>query len=78
MIFLEMLKEQLQHIENKLNLLNNAGMIIKLKKSSFISETFDYLARIIVSSRLHDAARTTKAIRTLQFPTIVSELQSFL
>lgn len=77
-IFSKTSDKHLQHIEKMLKLLSNTRTTIKLKKCSFISDTIDYLGHIIAGGKVHDATKTTKAIKSLQYPNAVSELRFFL
>lgn len=51
---------------------------MKLKTFFFFSKTIDHLRHVIVFGKLKVAQKTTGAIESLQYPTTVSEIRSFL
>lgn len=77
-IFLKTPKKQLQHIEEVLELLNNAWMTIKLKKCLLFIEIIDHFVHIFARNKLLVATKTTGAIKVLQYPIKVSKFWGFL
>lgn len=77
-IFLKSLEEHLQHLAFALQLLQKAGMTLKLVKYFFFSNAADHLAIVITLGRLHIVAKTTDAVHSLYSPTKTSKLRSFL
>lgn len=68
--------EQDRHIEEALKPLNNAEMSTKLKKFLYFTKDIDQMGHII--TKLHVATWITEAIKVVEYPPTVSELQSFL
>lgn len=70
--------EHIDHVRHVLTLLHDDGVILKLKKCRFFTDTIDYLSHVIRPRRSEIASHTTDAIRGLQTPTSPTELRSFL
>lgn len=64
-IILKTPQKYLQHNEEVLKLLKNAGMLTMSKKFSYFSETIDNLCHVIAPGTLHVATRTTETIEAL-------------
>lgn len=72
--FLKTPEKHLKHVEELLKILNNAGMMIKLKKYLLFSGAIAYLGHIITFNKVLVATKTTEAIKALRYQTTVSEL----
>lgn len=66
-----------RHMKEVPEFLNNTEIMIKMTKCSFFSDPIDYHSHVTAPGKLHIATKNTKAIRALQYPTTVSQLQSF-
>lgn len=70
--------QHLEHIEEFLRLLKDAGMTSELKKCYFFCECIGYLSHVIAPGKLQVARKTTEAITAVRYPTTVSQMRSFL
>lgn len=59
-------EQHIGHVRSILKLLNDAGVILRVKKCKFFAEVVDSLGHIILPTLLEIASRTTDAIRGLQ------------
>lgn len=70
--------ERLTQLKRVLTLLRDAGVTLKLKKSSFLAETISYLGHVSRSGRIEIRTATTDAFGQLKNPTTQTEIRSFL
>lgn len=68
----------IQHIEEVLRLLRDAGTPIKVNKCFFFSKTIVYLGHVIAGGKRKVVQKTTKEIELLQYSTTVSEILAFV
>lgn len=77
-VFSRSIAEQIDHVKHVLPLLRHAGVILKLKKCKFLTETIDYMGHVTCPRRLKNASHTTDAIERLKGRRNITELKSFL
>lgn len=77
-IFSKRLVTCISHVEQLLKQLQDLIVAFKLKKSSFLMDTADYLGLIIRRRRLKIAAHTTDAIQNIKRPCNTTKLRFFL
>ena len=77
-IFSNSVDEHIDHIDQVLTLLENAGMSIRLKKSFFMHKEIEYLGHIITPGELKVAQKTITAIQGMEPPRTKTEVKSFL
>jgi hypothetical protein len=71
-------EDHIQHVEEILSLLKQAGVSLKLKKCHFFQSSVDYLGHIIYPGKLAVANKNIESIRKAIFPTTRTQLRSFL
>lgn len=71
-------EEHLQHLEETLKRLKEAGMRLKKGKCEFLLPTVEYLGHIISEEGLHTSDTKMEAICQAPTPKNVSQLRSFL
>lgn len=77
-VFFKTPEEHLSHVEFLLQLIDNAGMTLKLKKCVFFSDAVDYLGYVMTPKQLPIVTKTRDTVRSSKYPTNASELRSFL
>ena len=77
-IFSKSVEEHIQHVDEILTALGNAGVTLKIKKCKFFSDTVEYLGHIIKPGNLEIDSSNTKSLREAKPPTTKTELRSFL
>lgn len=70
--------KHVKHVRQKLRLLTDAGVTIKLKKCLFLTNTFNYLGQIICHGRCKVETHTLDPIYDIIDRCNVSTLRSFL
>ena len=77
-VFSKTLTDHIDHLDEVLTLLGDAGISLKLRKCSFFQRKVTYLGHVILPGKLAVAADSTKAIRDAIFPKTLTQLRSFL
>ena len=77
-IFSRTTEEHLQHVDEILTLLRNAGVTLKLKKCEFFQPRVDYLGHVIETGKLYVATENTKSFTHAAFPENTTQLRKFL
>ena len=71
-------EEHLEHVEEILRTLREAGVSLKIAKCEFFKNTVKYLGHVIKPGKLEVDAVATKALKGLKHPRTQTELRSFL
>ena len=73
-------ESHLEHLDDVLALLEEAGIKLKLKKCFFFKSEIEYLGHVLMPGRLgiSQHAKATKAVRDALFPRTPTQLRSFL
>jgi len=71
-------EEHLQHLEEVLTLLRNAGVTLKASKCHFFPEEVEYLGHVIRPGRVHVLEKNFRALRGLRYPETQTQMKSFL
>ena len=69
---------QIQHVDQVLALLRNAGVSLKLKKCSFFQPKVNYLGHVITPRKILVAKENTAAFANATFPKNATRMRSFL
>ena len=79
-IFSKTEEEHFTQVSHVLDLLEEAGVKLKLKKCFFFRQRVEYLGHVITPGRLSVAndAKATCAVREASFPESITQLRSFL
>ena len=77
-IFSKTVEEHIQHVDEILTALGNAGVTLKIKKCTFFSDSVEYLGHVIKPGKLEIDGANTKSLRDAKPPTTKTELRSFL
>jgi Reverse transcriptase (RNA-dependent DNA polymerase) len=77
-VFSSCRKAHLAHVAEVLNVLGNAGLLLKFQKCRFFAEAVKYLGHVICPGRLGIAEKNTEALKVAPLPRTQVELRSFL
>ncbi len=77
-IYSKTVEEHIDHVDEVLRCLADAGVTLKIKKCKFFTSTVEYLGHIIKPGRLEIDQANTKSLVEALPPTNKSELRSFL
>ena len=77
-IFSKTLDENIQHVDEILIVLCEAGMSLKLRKCHFFVKSVEYLGHVIRPGLLQVATRNVEAIERAQHPLTETQVRSFL
>ena len=77
-VFSKTLDEHVKHVQDVLNILQRAGISLKLKKCNFFTKAVDYLGHVIKPGRLEVATKNTAAVEGFREPETQTQLRSFL
>ena len=77
-IFSKSREEHIQHVEEVLRVLRDAGLSLKLEKCQFFTDTVDYLGHVIRPGVLEVAEKNTATIKGFENPKTQTCLRSFL
>lgn len=77
-IFSKTFDEHIRHVKNILEVLQEAGISLKLSKSHFLTKSVDYLRHTIRPGLLEVATKKTAAIEDFKEPKTQNQLRSFL
>ena len=77
-VFSRNVQEHLNHVNEILTLLRNAGVTLKLKKCDFFRNKVNYLGHVITPGKLSVATKNMEAFAEAKFPTNITQLRSFL
>jgi len=77
-IFSETEEKHISHVDNVLQILHQAGVTLKLKKSEFFRKSVDYLGHRLRPGKLAILDSGTEALREAQYPRNQTQLKSYL
>ena len=77
-IFSRDIESHLDHVEQILTVLHNAGVSLKLKKCNFFTDTVKYLGHIVRPGTLEVDLATVTALKQATYPKTQTEMRSFL
>ena len=77
-IFSKSMEEHVQHVDDVLELLGNAGISLKLKKCEFFQHKVKYLGHVLLPGKLAISTDATSSIHDALFPEDITQLRSFL
>lgn len=77
-IYSNNVEDHIDHVDEILTSLNQAGITLKIKKCKFFTKTVEYLGHIIMPGKLEIDHAHTASLREALPPTNKSELRSFL
>lgn len=77
-VYSKAVEEHIQHVDEILTLLKNAGASLKLKKCHFFQSSVDYLGHVILPGKLAVAQKNIESIKKAIYPSTRTQLRSFL
>ena len=77
-VFSKDMEQHLDHLDQVLSLLRDAGVSLKLRKCSFFQSRVTYLGHVISPGKLSIADENRDAISEALFPQNITQLRSFL
>ncbi len=77
-IYSKTVKDHINHVDEVLTCLREAGITLKISKCSFFSDKIEYLGHVIKPGRLEVDEANTKSLRDALPPTTKTQLRSFL
>ncbi len=77
-IYSKSVEDHIQHVDEVLTALREAGITLKISKCTFFSDKIEYLGHVIKPGRLEVDQANTKSLRDARPPTSKTQLRSFL
>ena len=77
-IFSNTFEEHLQHFRSVLQLLQTAGVSLRLDKCTFFTKSINYLGHVVRPGKLAAAMDTCKAVEGFPEPRTITDVRSFL
>ena len=77
-VFSDSFNDHLKHIREVFQLINEAGLKLKLRKCQFVRESVEYLGHIISADGIAPDPKKIEKVKNYKIPTNADEVRSFL